>query len=105
MTLRLPMRLGRALLRLRDFHTTSSWLDSAEKLPPVPPTIPELHPGIAQFFEDPKNWGESELKTGEINYPILTQLSHLVSLIILTGRPWSKEELRLKSNSDLHKLW
>ncbi|CAG2179446.1 unnamed protein product [Oppiella nova] len=37
-----------------------------------------------EFFDDPKNWTETEIKT---------------------GREWRKDELRIKSNSDLHKLW
>lgn len=37
-----------------------------------------------EFFDDPENWGES---------------------VVRVGRSWKLEELRLKSNSDLHKLW
>lgn len=37
-----------------------------------------------EFFDDKKNWGAQEVKT---------------------GRSWTKDELRIKSNSDLHKLW
>nr|CAG4645806.1 EOG090X0DBE [Lynceus sp. MCZ IZ 141354] len=37
-----------------------------------------------EFFDDPKNWGAREVKC---------------------GRGWRKEELRIKSNVDLHKLW
>lgn len=37
-----------------------------------------------EFFEDPKNWGKTEIRC---------------------GRSWKKEELRIKSNVDLHKLW
>lgn len=39
---------------------------------------------LAEFFDDQKNWGENEVKH---------------------GRSWSKDELRIKSSSDLHKLW
>ncbi|XP_018577710.1 39S ribosomal protein L47, mitochondrial [Anoplophora glabripennis] len=39
---------------------------------------------LMEFFDDKKNWGAQEVKS---------------------GRSWKKEELRLKSNSDLHKLW
>jgi len=39
---------------------------------------------LMEFFDDKKNWGEIEVKS---------------------GRSWRKEEMRLKSNSDLHKLW
>lgn len=37
-----------------------------------------------EFFEEPKNWGEMEVKC---------------------GRAWNIDELRIKSNTDLHKLW
>lgn len=39
---------------------------------------------LDEFFDDPKNLGERQVKS---------------------GRPWRTDELRLKSNSDLHKLW
>ncbi|CAH8496644.1 unnamed protein product [Schistosoma intercalatum] len=39
---------------------------------------------LSEFFDDKKNWGEPT---------------------VYSGRPWRKEELRLKSNVDLHKLW
>lgn len=37
-----------------------------------------------EFFDDEKNWGALEVKS---------------------GRSWTRDELRIKSNSDLHKLW
>lgn len=39
---------------------------------------------LMEFFDDKKNWGKNEVKS---------------------GRAWTADELRLKSNSDLHKLW
>ncbi|XP_012221661.1 large ribosomal subunit protein uL29m [Linepithema humile] len=39
---------------------------------------------LMEFFDDPKHWAKNEVKV---------------------GRSWRKDELRLKSNSDLHKLW
>ena len=39
---------------------------------------------LMEFFDDYKNWGEKEVKT---------------------GREWRVDELRLKSNQDIHKLW
>lgn len=40
--------------------------------------------GVMEFFDDPKNLGATEVKS---------------------GRSWTLDELRLKSNVDLHKLW
>lgn len=37
-----------------------------------------------EFFDDEKNWGAMQVKS---------------------GRSWTKDELRIKSNGDLHKLW
>lgn len=42
------------------------------------------HPGLMEFFDEPENWGET---------------------LVRVGRSWKLEELRLKSNNDLHKLW
>ncbi|KAJ8980204.1 hypothetical protein NQ317_002217 [Molorchus minor] len=39
---------------------------------------------LMEFFDDKKNWGAQEVKS---------------------GRSWNREELRLKSNGDLHKLY
>jgi large subunit ribosomal protein L47 len=39
---------------------------------------------LKDFFDDPKNWGVEEVKT---------------------GRSWTVDELRNKSNVDLQKLW
>lgn len=40
--------------------------------------------GLEEFFDDPKNFAKDK---------------------ILHGREWRTDELRIKSNSDLHKLW
>lgn len=37
-----------------------------------------------EFFDDKKNWNEKEVRC---------------------GRAWQPDELRIKSNSDLHKIW
>ncbi|XP_038062125.1 39S ribosomal protein L47, mitochondrial-like [Patiria miniata] len=50
----------------KDFHTSCSRL------------------GLEEFFDDPKTYGEPDVKS---------------------GRPWSADELRLKDNATLHKLW
>ncbi|KAI4500447.1 hypothetical protein M0802_004409 [Mischocyttarus mexicanus] len=39
---------------------------------------------LMEFFDDPVNWGKDTIKV---------------------GREWRLDELRLKSNEDLHKLW
>uniref|UniRef100_A0A182NMS2 Large ribosomal subunit protein uL29m n=1 Tax=Anopheles dirus TaxID=7168 RepID=A0A182NMS2_9DIPT len=39
---------------------------------------------LMEFFDDKKNWGEQEVKH---------------------GRAWTKDDLRIKSNGDLHQLW
>ena len=39
---------------------------------------------MKEFFEDKENWSKSEINV---------------------GRSWRKDDLRVKSNSDLHKLW
>jgi hypothetical protein len=39
---------------------------------------------LMEFFEEKKNWQEEKIRH---------------------GRPWRLEELRIKSNGDLHKLW
>ncbi|KAM8953447.1 large ribosomal subunit protein uL29m [Pelodytes ibericus] len=40
--------------------------------------------GLEEFFDDPKNWGETSVKSGD---------------------SWTIEQLRGKSSEDLHKLW
>lgn len=39
---------------------------------------------LMEFFDDPKNWPENEVRS---------------------GRAWRLDDLRIKSNVDLHKLW
>ncbi|SPP84557.1 39S ribosomal protein L47, mitochondrial [Drosophila guanche] len=46
-------------------------------------TSPMRH-GLMEFFDDPKHWSENDVKV---------------------GRAWRTEELRIKSNKELHQLW
>ena len=43
-----------------------------------------MRPGLEEFFEKEENLGTNRIRV---------------------GRSWRQEELRLKSNTDLHKLW
>jgi len=43
-----------------------------------------VHRDLMEFFDDKKNWAAEQIKV---------------------GRSWTKDELRIKSNQDLHKLW
>ena len=54
------------------------------------PINPNAKPGgpLAEFFDREDNFGKMELRPKQ-----------------RPGRPWTLEELRLKSNTDLHKLW
>ncbi|XP_068137165.1 large ribosomal subunit protein uL29m [Hyperolius riggenbachi] len=40
--------------------------------------------GLEEFFDDPKNWGEKKIKSGDL---------------------WTINQLRCKNSEDLHKLW
>ncbi|KJH49005.1 hypothetical protein DICVIV_04843 [Dictyocaulus viviparus] len=51
-------------------------------------TVPAENEVLRQFFDDQENFGKPELRPRK-----------------RPGRSWSKDELRLKSNTDLHKLW
>ena len=66
----------------QEVTDTSSKETSTAKTTPDPPKDPP-HP-MDVFFEPKDNWDKID---------------------IVVGRPWQKEDLRIKSNSDLHKLW
>ncbi|KAF6211151.1 hypothetical protein GE061_014266 [Apolygus lucorum] len=52
--------------------------------PKVPAPAKDKHEGLMEFFDVKENWTTNEVRV---------------------GRSWRKEELRIKSNQDLHKLW
>ncbi|CAL1266675.1 unnamed protein product [Larinioides sclopetarius] len=62
------------------------YADSESKVIATTRTFHTSYPrqDLMEFFDDPKNFGENEVKS---------------------GRAWTIDELRIKSNSDLHKLW
>jgi len=47
-------------------------------------SVTSIRPDLMEFFDDKKNWGEQNIRV---------------------GRSWRVDELRIKSNTDLHKLW
>ncbi|XP_007422846.1 39S ribosomal protein L47, mitochondrial [Python bivittatus] len=64
------------------------WLKKATELK-IRPCSVLLHTsgsrnGLEEFFDDPKNWGKKDVKSGD---------------------SWTVEQLRGKSSGDLHKLW
>uniref|UniRef100_A0A0A9W606 Large ribosomal subunit protein uL29m n=1 Tax=Lygus hesperus TaxID=30085 RepID=A0A0A9W606_LYGHE len=52
--------------------------------PKVSTPVKDKHEGLMEFFDVKENWKLNEVRV---------------------GRSWRKEELRIKSNQDLHKLW
>ncbi|XP_037278194.2 mitochondrial ribosomal protein L47 [Rhipicephalus microplus] len=76
-------------LLLSDIAAKSSVIRSTTSRIAQSPCSASLHNscvqrGLMEFFEPKDNWGADEVRS---------------------GKSWSKDELRIKSNSDLHKLW
>ncbi|XP_015278837.1 PREDICTED: 39S ribosomal protein L47, mitochondrial [Gekko japonicus] len=79
------LRLAGAASSRLTRHVLQKEAAKAELFPPCA----SLHvsfplKGLEEFFDDPKNWGETEIKSGD---------------------SWTVEQLRGKSSEDLHKLW
>lgn len=62
--------------------TTPAPANSPNKITPAPQ--PTKQEGLMEFFDLKENWAINEVRV---------------------GRSWRKDELRIKSNQDLHKLW
>ena len=60
-------------------HLPKTFFDSARWL-----SSTAARPDLMEFFDNENNWGAKKVRV---------------------GRQWLKDELRLKSNDDLHKLW
>lgn len=73
----LVSRFSRKISCFRDRPATCKML--AAQIHSTPPRY-----DLMEFFDDPKNWSANEVRS---------------------GRAWRTDELRIKSNSDLHKLW
>lgn len=65
----------------KRFYSTDIKTDNDEKNDVL---LSETETKLMEFFDDKKNWSATRVKH---------------------GRPWSMDELRNKSNTDLHKLW
>ncbi|XP_062987513.1 large ribosomal subunit protein uL29m [Elgaria multicarinata webbii] len=69
-------------LILSDLHKNARF---CQILPPCTLLHTSLpRSGLDEFFDDPENWGKTEVKSGDA---------------------WTIEQLRGKSSEDLHKLW
>ena len=68
-------------------------------------TSPPLR-GLEEFFppltDNPADLVEESEKAGQLRLNIYCSCEVTIPT---AGRPWKKNELRLKSNDELHKLW
>ncbi|XP_029471396.1 39S ribosomal protein L47, mitochondrial [Rhinatrema bivittatum] len=65
-----------------DFYKTAANVASPHQFRFFHTSVPWK--GLEEFFDDPKNWGESTVKS---------------------GAAWTENQLRAKNSEDLHKLW
>ncbi|XP_068261778.1 large ribosomal subunit protein uL29m [Nyctibius grandis] len=69
-------------LTLNPFHKNLAKVEPLHQLKFLHTTLSRK--GLEEFFDDPKNWGEKTVKSGDA---------------------WNIKQLRGKSSEDLHKLW
>ncbi|XP_026671124.1 39S ribosomal protein L47, mitochondrial [Ceratina calcarata] len=72
---------------LPNVNTASSLTFAIRRVPTIQCAFIHSTPrrdGLMEFFDVPKNWGQDKVRV---------------------GRSWKLDELRLKSNEELHKLW
>ncbi|XP_004708744.1 39S ribosomal protein L47, mitochondrial isoform X2 [Echinops telfairi] len=86
------LKASRALVTSQARSSAGCSIDVFSKTTPNVPSFHQcrlLHTtlarkGLEEFFDDPKNWGQENVKS---------------------GASWTCQQLRNKSNEDLHKLW
>lgn len=66
--------------------SVNSWFSISRHLSPISSSFHTSlnRPDLMEFFDEKENWGKARIRV---------------------GKSWSQDELRLKSNQDLHKLW
>ncbi|XP_033006591.1 39S ribosomal protein L47, mitochondrial [Lacerta agilis] len=67
---------------LNNLHNNATKVETVSPCMLLHTSLPRN--GLEEFFDDPKNWGKTEVKSGD---------------------SWTVEQLRGKSSEDLHKLW
>ncbi|CAG9853880.1 unnamed protein product [Phyllotreta striolata] len=79
------LKLNKIALSLSNLRLNSSkYVSIIRSTSYRPICLTAANRDLTEFFDDKKNWGAQEVKS---------------------GRSWTKDELRIKSNADLHKLW
>ncbi|KAK2530887.1 Mrpl47 [Columba livia] len=77
-----PAAAGLPGLMLNPFHKNPAKAEPVHQLRFLHTSLSRR--GLEEFFDDPKNWGEKTVKSGDA---------------------WNIKQLRAKSSEDLHKLW
>ncbi|KAL3861235.1 hypothetical protein ACJMK2_007283 [Sinanodonta woodiana] len=76
--------LKHVFCRLQNFNSINSINNGIKRINQVFFSTSQSRNGLMEFFDDKLNWGMDKVSV---------------------GRPWRVDELRIKSNEDLHKLW